>query len=261
MLFLFGLVLITFGVVAAGGSLGEWRTRRRLLALPASTIAAAPGGRPVEVLIPVGTPGLDHGGSLYRTDGVVAVPVRELRKLNFPAADDPADTWQVTTTRGQGWIDRHSGQTLAWQDAGTAQRINEWAVLLHTGQGAWVWALVLGLVGLSIPLFWATGLILWWQMRSQRPRIAHNSAPAQADTLIFVASENGSTWGFAQALHEALVRALLCDVLAADLDASAAHGDRARDCPHQGRLSSAISADYRQDLALVDGDAEAGDGA
>ncbi len=135
------------------------------------------------------------------------LPVRELRKLNFPAADDPADTWQVTTTRGQGWIDRHSGQTLAWQDAGTAQRINEWAVLLHTGQGAWVWALVLGLVGLSIPLFWATGLILWWQMRSQRPRIAHNSAPAQADTLIFVASENGSTWGFAQALHEALVRA------------------------------------------------------
>jgi sulfite reductase (NADPH) flavoprotein alpha-component len=36
-------------------------------------------------------------------------------KLNFPAADDPADTWQVTTTQGQGWIDRHSGQTLAWQ--------------------------------------------------------------------------------------------------------------------------------------------------
>lgn len=35
--------------------------------------------RPVEVLIPVGTPGLDHAGSLYRSDGVVALPVRSLR--------------------------------------------------------------------------------------------------------------------------------------------------------------------------------------
>ena len=135
------------------------------------------------------------------------LPVRELQKLNFPAADDPADTWQVTTTQGQGWIDRHSGQTLAWHDASTAQRINDWAVLLHTGEGAWAWAPVLGLAGLSIPLFWATGLMLWWQARSQRPRLARNSAPAQADTLVFVASENGATWGFAQALHAALVQA------------------------------------------------------
>ncbi|MEZ5606288.1 MAG: PepSY domain-containing protein [Burkholderiaceae bacterium] len=134
------------------------------------------------------------------------LPLRDLRKLNFPSADDPADTWQVTTAQGQGWIDRHSGQTLAWQPASTAQRINDWAQLLHTGEGAWAWAPVLGLAGLSIPLFWVTGVMLWWQARRQRPRLADNSAAAQADTLIFVASENGSTWGFAQALHAALVQ-------------------------------------------------------
>lgn len=135
------------------------------------------------------------------------LPVRELRKLGFPAADDPTDTWQVTTAQGQGWIDRHSGQTLAWQPASAAQRINDWALLLHTGEGAWVWALALGLTGLSIPMFWATGLILWWQARRLRPPLTRNSAPAQADALIFVASENGSTWGFAQALHTALLQA------------------------------------------------------
>ena len=134
------------------------------------------------------------------------LPLRDLRKLNFPSADDPADTWQVTTAQGQGWIDRHSGQTLAWQPASTAQRINDWAQLLHTGEGAWAWAPVLGLAGLCIPMFWVTGVMLWWQARSQRPRLASNSAAAQADTLIFVASESGSTWGFAQALHAALVQ-------------------------------------------------------
>ena len=131
----------------------------------------------------------------------------ELRKLNFPSADDPQDTWRVTTTQGQGWVDRYSGQTLAWQDATTAQRLYDWARLLHTGEGAWIWALTLGVMGASIPLFWATGLLMWWQARRNRPVIDHNSPLAQADSLIFVASEGGTTWGFAQALHTALTAA------------------------------------------------------
>jgi sulfite reductase (NADPH) flavoprotein alpha-component len=133
--------------------------------------------------------------------------VDDLRRLNFPAADDPQDTWKLTTAAGRGWVDRGSGRTLAWQPASTAQRLHDWATLLHTGEGAWPWALVLGLAAASIPLFWGTGLMLWWHTRSRTPRFGDNSALAQADMLIFVASENGSTWGFAQALHKALVRA------------------------------------------------------
>jgi sulfite reductase (NADPH) flavoprotein alpha-component len=131
----------------------------------------------------------------------------DLRRLNFPAAADPEDTWKVTSAQGRGWIDRGTGQTLAWVDASTAQRVHDWAILLHTGEGVWAWALVLGLAAASIPLFWGTGLMLWWQMRRRAPRITDQSAVQQADTLIFVASENGSTWGFAQALHAALVGA------------------------------------------------------
>lgn len=133
--------------------------------------------------------------------------VRDLHRLNFPAASDPEDSWKVATAQGRGWIDRRSGQTLAWVDASTAQRAHDWAMLLHTGEGAWVWALVLGLAAASIPLFWGSGLILWQQARRRTPRITDNSALQQAGMLIFVASEGGSTWGFAQALHAALVRA------------------------------------------------------
>ena len=131
--------------------------------------------------------------------------VADLRRLNFPDATDPEDTWTVTTARGRGWIDRGSGATLAWQDATRAQRVHDWAMLLHTGEGAWAWALVLGAAAACIPLFWVTGVMLWWRARSQRPQLADNRAAATADTLIFVASETGSTWGFAQALHAALV--------------------------------------------------------
>ena len=100
-----------------------------------------------------------------------------------------------------------SGQMLAWQEATLAQRVNDWAVVLHTGQSAWLWAVVLGLAGASVLLFWLSGVVIWWQTRRLVPRIQDNSAPGEADALIFVASEGGSTWGFARTLHDALVRA------------------------------------------------------
>lgn len=129
-----------------------------------------------------------------------------LRRVGFPSATDPEDTWRVSTRQGQAWIDRYSGRTLGRQDATTAQRVHDWAMLLHSGEGAWVWAVVLGATAACIPLFWVTGLMLWWQARRQRPPLACNSPAARADALIFVASETGSTWGYAQALHAALVR-------------------------------------------------------
>ena len=130
--------------------------------------------------------------------------VRDLRKLNFPGATDPEDTWKVTTAQGQGWIDQYSGQLLVWQDATFAQRVYDLAVVLHTGEAAWLWAVVLGLVGASVLLFWLSGIAMWWQARRLVPRITGNTPLGQADVLIFVASEGGSTWGFAQTLQDAL---------------------------------------------------------
>ncbi|QHE88562.1 PepSY domain-containing protein [Hydrogenophaga sp. BPS33] len=130
--------------------------------------------------------------------------VKDLRKLNFPGTTDPEDTWKVTTAQGQGWIDRYSGQMLVWQDATVAQRVNHLAVVLHTGEASWPWAVVLGCVGASVLLFWLSGVVLWWQARRLEPHITGNAPLAQADVLIYVASEGGSTWGFAQTLQDAL---------------------------------------------------------
>jgi len=129
-----------------------------------------------------------------------------LRKLNFPSPDDPEDVWTISTDAGDGWIDRRSGHVLAWHPASVARTAYDWIYALHTGQGLWAWALVLGLAGLCIPVFWVTGFLIWRQGRAQVPRLENNSPARRADTLIFVASEGGTTWGFAQALHEALAR-------------------------------------------------------
>jgi sulfite reductase (NADPH) flavoprotein alpha-component len=133
-----------------------------------------------------------------------SIAVKALHRLTFPSASDPEDTWKISTAQGQGWADRYSGQMLAWQDATLAQRVYDLAVVLHTGEAAWPWAVVLGLAGASVLLFWLSGVVIWWQARRQAPSITGNTPLTQADVLIFVASEGGSTWGFAQTLQDAL---------------------------------------------------------
>ena len=140
-----------------------------------------------------------------------AYRVQDLEVLRFPSADDAAQSWEIRTQQGHGWIDRYSGKLLTWEATGPSQWLYRWARWLHTGEASWLWALVLAGASMATVLLSYTGLRLWWSARQTRklaatPALtAHNSPAAQADTLIFVASEGGSTWGFAQALHQALV--------------------------------------------------------
>lgn len=174
------------------------------LTMSASTlglVALEAGTEPEVASVAAGQPDLP-GAQLALLQNI---PVRDLRKLNFPAAADPQDTWKAATRQGEAWIDRYSGQMLASQDTTMAQKVYDWALVLHTGESAWPWAVVLGFVGASVLLFWWSGVVIWWQARRQAPHITGNSPLAQADVLLFVASEGGSTWGFAQALQDALI--------------------------------------------------------
>lgn len=67
------------------------------LSPPATTIPTVVIGTPglrlprePEVFIPVGTPGLDHGGDLIRTDSVVSLHLRQLRDIDLPRVSDVA---------------------------------------------------------------------------------------------------------------------------------------------------------------------------
>jgi len=173
------------------------------LTMSASTLGlvALDAGTEPEVLSVVSGQPAMSGAQLVPLQSLL---VKDLRKLNVPGATDPEDTWKVTTAQGQGWIDRYSGQMLAWQDATLAQRVVDLAVVLHTGESVWLWAVVLGFAGASVLLFWLSGFFIWWQTRSQTPQFTGNAPMAQADVLIFVASEGGSTWGFVQTLQDAL---------------------------------------------------------
>lgn len=136
--------------------------------------------------------------------GLKDIPVSNLRELLFPAAGDATDVFTVATATGQGYVDQAKGELLAFTPNSAWQQAYEFIYLLHTGQGAPMLALLLGLGALVVPALGVTGLAVWWSRRRQMPRVAHNAAPRDADTVILVGSESGSTWGFAANLHQTL---------------------------------------------------------
>lgn len=134
-------------------------------------------------------------------------PVAAMRELTFPYPGDPTDVFTLKTGNGEGYLDQGTGVTLGWADAGTWQRITETIYMLHTGQEAAWLGLLLGLMALGAPVLAGTGVILWVKALRARPRIKGNTAAGQADTILLVGSEGGSTWGFAATLHLALTQA------------------------------------------------------
>ena len=135
---------------------------------------------------------------------LTSTPVTELRELSFPYPGDSSDVFTLTTDRGTGYLDQGTGALLAWADATGWQRAAETVVMLHTGQGAAVLGLVLGLMALGVPAMGATGVLIWWRGRHGRPRLRGNRPAARAETILLVGSEAGSTWAFAATLHAAL---------------------------------------------------------
>lgn len=132
------------------------------------------------------------------------VPVDALRKLSFPLADDPQDVFTLSTHAGIGLIDQGTGQLISWADPTAWQQVSETIYMLHTGQGAAVLGLILGLVALAGPVLGATGALVWLAGRSRQPRLTGNAPVDRAQTVVLVGSEGGSTWGFAATLAQAL---------------------------------------------------------
>ncbi|GMW06088.1 MAG: hypothetical protein AMXMBFR8_08850 [Nevskiales bacterium] len=144
------------------------------------------------------------GLALTEMQALRATPVAELRELSFPAPDDPQDMFTLRTDRGVGYVDQGTGTLLGWQDLSLGQRASETIYMLHTGQGAAVLGLFLGVMAMGGPILAVTGILVWLPGWRSRPRLTDNTPAAQADTIVLVGSEGGSTWGFAATLARGL---------------------------------------------------------
>ncbi len=172
--------------------------------MTASTFDLLPDGR-VPPALAADTSG-QTGVALDRMALLVDTAVADLRELSFPDPDDAADVFRLRTDRGTGYLDQGTGKLLSWVDRSSWARVSETISMLHTGRGAAILGLVLGLMALGVPAMGATGVLIWLAGWRGRARIHGNQPAARAGTILLVGSEGGSTWGFAATLHAALTQ-------------------------------------------------------
>jgi sulfite reductase (NADPH) flavoprotein alpha-component len=146
----------------------------------------------------------ETGVAIGAMDLLGTTPAAELRELTFPYPGDATDVFTLKSDRGIGYLDQGTGALLGWAGLTTWERVSETIYMLHTGQGAAMLGLVLGLMALGVPVMGGTGIVLWLAGQRGRPRIRGNQPAGRAATILLVGSEGGSTWGFAATLHKAL---------------------------------------------------------
>ncbi|QBL10471.1 nitric oxide synthase [Rheinheimera sp. D18] len=139
-----------------------------------------------------------------------ATDINNLRELVYPYPDDSAGMYSLTTDQGTGYVDQVSGAWLSYQANNVSHTIYEFIYMLHTGEGLWWLGILLGLTVLTVPIIAITGVIIWWTRLAAKPKLTVNSSPNSADSVILVGSESNSTWGFAKALHDSLVKTGHC---------------------------------------------------
>ncbi len=156
------------------------------------------------------TPATTSGRTAYalnRMSALNTLPIDALRDLTFPAQGDTNDVYTLKATTGTGYLDQGNGKMLAWSSTSVWDRLGDTVKMLHTGRGAALLGLALGLMSLAVPAMAVTGAIQWWTARQARSRIRGNASAGRAGTVILVGSEGGATFSFAATLHTALAKA------------------------------------------------------
>ncbi|GJI93587.1 NADPH flavoprotein [Duganella caerulea] len=152
-------------------------------------------------------PAATSGGPPVAVSALAALKqadLSDLRELVFPIPGEPAAVFTLRTLQGDGYVDRSTGALLTYRPHSVVREGFELVYRLHTGEGLWWLGLPLGVCALAGPWLAITGAIVWWRRHRAKPRIRDNSSAQSADVVILVGSENNSTWGFAQTLHDAL---------------------------------------------------------
>ncbi len=136
--------------------------------------------------------------------GLASLALADLREITFPDPSDTTDPITVKTHRATRLVDPATGDILREEPHTFAWHVRDLAFRLHTAEGAAGLALLLGLSAASGSALALTGLVFGLRKRL-RSSCAHGSvAASDADVLLLVGSEGGTTYRFAETLLAAL---------------------------------------------------------
>lgn len=127
----------------------------------------------------------------------------DIRVFEFPFSEFPEDYFSFKSKNGEAAVNQFTGEVLAKTDYTPAFRLNEWSLAWHTGRASVAWAIIMAVTAGYILFFIYTGFAI--TIRRRKGRIRNRFKAADADVVILVGSENGSTLLYAKSIFQQLL--------------------------------------------------------
>ncbi|PSS58446.1 PepSY domain-containing protein [Pseudomonas sp. BBP2017] len=202
--------------IAPGKGLAHWHTVVARWALPVLALLALSGlylsASSLELIGGDEETGPDYPEAAYSAPAAALgslaalrhLALEDLRELEFPSDSQEASYYSLRTATGEGFVNAASGQWISYQRYGLTQRLYETAYTLHTGASSPLWSLMLAASSVALLFLTGSGLLAWWR-RKRLIGDLHGITPAdQAQVILLVGSQGGSTWHYARQLHAQL---------------------------------------------------------
>ena len=143
--------------------------------------------------------------SFWEFDVFKNTPLKDVQKLEFPFSTDEEDYFTLYLKNQELKIHQKTGEIVEQSYYSYTEILSVLSFNLHTGNGSIIWSLVLFISSLAILYFMYSGSIISYQRL--RSKIKNKYTANQAEYIILVGSENGSTKRLGKVLQQALLDA------------------------------------------------------
>lgn len=127
-----------------------------------------------------------------------------VKSIEFPFSEDVEDYFTLKLDEREITVNQITGDILTEQPFSKAKLLTTLSMDLHTGRTNAIWAIVLAIASANILFFIYSGFVIWWKRRSGQVKNKYKAE--QAEYVILVGSENGTTFRFANAIHQQLLK-------------------------------------------------------
>ena len=129
----------------------------------------------------------------------------DIQKIEFPFdPEDPNEFYKLKLDDREITVNQINGKVENETLYSTAQVFEKLSLDLHTGRTNMVWAIILGIASLHILFFIYSGFVITF--KRTRTKIGKNKFTAnEAEIILLIGSENGSTLGFANKIQEQIL--------------------------------------------------------
>ncbi len=131
----------------------------------------------------------------------------EIESLEFPFSPFEEDYFILKTSTEELYINQISGEIISQATAPLIHQVVDWSLFLHTGQGSIVWAVVLGISCLVLIVLMFTGYRISYNRLKHKEKFTNKYDAQEAEYIVLVGSETGSTFSFANRFAKAMFEA------------------------------------------------------